>query len=83
MTIFFALFVRGTKTNNCFTANQSRFTRLTAGRFYSSLNRITVMAIHIGDDLPAIGFKTSGRVVAKPALNITVNGNTIIVIKRR
>ena len=83
MTIFFALFVRRTKTNNCFTANQSRFTWLTAGRFYSSLNRVTVMAIHIGNNLPAIGFKTGGRVVAKPALDITVNGNAIIVIKRR
>ena len=39
--------------------------------------------MHIGDDMPAIGFKTLGGIVGVPTVNMTVNGDVVVVPESR
>ena len=41
-----------------------------------------IVAIHVRDHLPAIGIETHRRVIAKPALDLAVDGNAVVVVKR-
>ncbi len=39
------------------------------------------MAINRWNDMPAISFKTFGGVVGKPAFNVTIDGNTVVIVE--
>ena len=38
------------------------------------------MTVHAGNDVPAARFKTGGRVVAEPLVDVAVDGNAVVVI---
>src|SRR5690606_6574036 len=40
-----------------------------------------IVAIYTTDDIPAIAFKTGGRIVAEPPIHLTVNRNTVVVVE--
>ena len=40
------------------------------------------MAINATHNVPAVGFETCSGVVSEPALNVTVDGDTVVVIER-
>ena len=44
-------------------------------------NFIAVLTIDFANHLPTVGFKTFRCVVGKPALDLAIDGNTILVIK--
>ena len=40
------------------------------------------MTVNPGDDMPPIGLKSFWRVIGEPALDLAVDGNTVVVINR-
>ena len=40
------------------------------------------MTIDIGNHMPAVGFKTLGRIVGEPAFDVTIDGNTVVIPER-
>ena len=40
-----------------------------------------VMPVHTINNLPPIGFEATGRVVGKPAANLTIDGNVVVVVQ--
>ena len=80
--------VRRTLTNNGFTNNKGRrkpalaaVGRPVARLFESGRHLGNVMAVDRSNNIPAIGLKTLLGVVAKPAFNIAINRNGIIVVQ--
>ena len=43
------------------------------------VDRFGIVTLHIGDDVPAVGFKTFGCVVGKPAVDVAVDGDVVVV----
>ena len=39
------------------------------------------MTVDISNHVPAISFKTFWRIITKPAINIAINGNVVVIIK--
>ena len=60
--------------------NQSRLFRLLLGFGNGTIHGINIMTVHRTDHVPAIGFETTTRIVAHPALDITVNRNAVVVV---
>ncbi|GAB1459121.1 hypothetical protein MASR2M50_08950 [Thauera sp.] len=40
-----------------------------------------VVALHVADHLPAVGFEALGRVVGEPALDMAVDGDVVVVVE--
>ena len=77
---FRSLLVRRTVSNHGLAADQSgSITGL--GLLDGSINRHRIVTIHIRDHLPAIRLKPLRSVISKPAMNFTINGNTVVIIK--
>ena len=81
VTGFGALLVGGTKTNDGLAANQCGLSCVRPAGLNRSANGLRVMAINLGNDLPAISFETPGRVVGKPAVHFTVDGDAVVVVE--
>lgn len=39
-----------------------------------------IVTVHSGNDVPAARFKTGGRVVAEPLVDVAIDGNAVVVI---
>ena len=81
VTGFGALLVGGTKTNNGLAADQRGLGCIRPASLNGSANGLRVMSVNSRDYLPAVGFKTLGRVVGKPAVHFTVDGDAVVVIE--
>ena len=80
MHLVAALHIGRSFANDRLAANQ----RWTVGIFGSSnrcINCLYIMSIDIRNHVPAVALETLGRIVAEPALNIAINGNTVVVIQ--
>ena len=82
MGVFLALLVGAAETDNGLAANQGGLIRIGAGILHRHSNFFRVVAVHIGDHLPAVGAETLHGIVGKPAFHFTVDGNAVVVIKR-
>ena len=71
-----------THTDDCLAADQCRLAHFGAGGQQRTFDGFGVVAVHIGDDLPAIGLKAFRRVVGEPALDVAVDRNPVVVVKR-
>src|SRR5689334_10232138 len=49
---------------------------------YGAVDRVYVVAVHLGDHVPAVGLETLGRIVAEPSFDFTVDGNPVVVVER-
>ena len=45
------------------------------------MNRIGIMAVHIGNDVPAEALKTFDDVIAEPAAHRSVDGDPVIIVQ--
>ena len=41
-----------------------------------------IMPVDVRHDMPAVGFEALRRIVGKPARNLAVDGNAVVVVKR-
>ena len=82
MTTLGALFIRAALTNDGFATNERRSLRFGLCGQQRRLDGRGVMAVDVGYHVPAVGLKTFWRIVGEPALNLAVDGNTIVVIDR-
>ena len=71
--------VRRANADDGLAADQRRFVGDGLGRIDGGIDRFAVVALHVGDDVPAVGLKTFGRIVGKPAAHMTVDGDVVIV----
>ena len=71
--------VRRAITNGCFAANNAGFVGNRFGLDNCLVKRSGIMAVDTGNNVPAIGLKTFRCVVGKPAFDMTINGNSIVV----
>ena len=46
------------------------------------INGVDVVSVNRTNHIPAIGLESAAGVIAEPAANITVNRNTIVIVKR-
>ena len=81
MARFGALFTRRTFADDGYAADQRRLVSVSFGNVNCFVNGVGVMAVNIGDNLPAVAFETLGSVIGKSALNFTINGNAIVVVE--
>ena len=81
VTALCTLLVRAPFTDHCFTADQGGSFGVRLGSHQGLLDSRRVMAIHPCDDMPPIGLKPFWRVIGEPAFYLTVDGNTVVVIK--
>ena len=82
MNVVAALFVGRAKANHGLATNQRR-THIVGLRFSNrSFNGIGMMAVDFANHLPAIGRKPLGRLVSEPAADMTINRDSVVVIKR-
>ena len=81
MARFGALFARRTFADDGFAADQRWFVSISFGNVNGFVNGVGVMAINIGDNLPAIALEALGGVIAKPGLNVAINGDAIVVVE--
>ena len=72
--------VRGTFADHGLAANQCRFVGFLCSND-RCVNGIHVMTVHIADNVPAISFETFRRIVGKPAFDIAIDGNAVVVVK--
>src|SRR5690606_4143096 len=66
------------------TADKRRPARLCALQLRLSngtVNCCDIVAVDIANHIPAIAFKTARRVVPKPVLHLSINGNAVVVVK--
>src|SRR5690606_16550985 len=47
----------------------------------SRIDRAGAVTVDTAHDVPAVAFETLGRIVAKPVLHGTVNGNAVVVVE--
>src|SRR5690606_39175086 len=45
------------------------------------IDRLHVMAIDVGDDMPAVGPEAAGRVVAEPVADFAVDRDAVVVVE--
>src|SRR5690606_2584431 len=74
-----ALLVRRTVTDDGLSTNQRWLAGFRACSFDGGFDGGSVVTVNFGDNMPAVGFKALGRIVGKPAFNMTVNGDAIVV----
>ena len=73
MTLFLALFIRRSKSNNCFTANQSGFVSFIFCLFQCASYFVVVVSINITYNVPPISFETFFCIICKPILNFAID----------
>ena len=73
--------VRRTLADRRFAADQRRPVALGLGGGNGAVDGRNVVPVDIADDVPAIGFKAFRRVVGKPAFDMAVDGDAIIVVE--
>ena len=71
-------FIRRTETDHRFTAYQRRFCANRFRGFNCNKNGIGIMSVNF-NDMPAVGFKTLWRIVFEPAIDMTIDRNSIII----
>src|SRR5690606_15423657 len=81
VALFLTLLVGRAVADDGFAANDGRLGGVGAGLLNGGLNGVGIMAIHIGDHLPTIGFEALRRIVGKPALDFAIDGDAIIVVE--
>ena len=47
----------------------------------AAVDRLRIVAVDIGDHLPAVGAEARRRVVAEPAVHFAVDGNAVVVVE--
>jgi len=62
-------------------ADQGGLVAFCLGLHQGGLNGGAAVAVHVGDHLPAVGFKALRGIVGEPALDIAVDGNAVIVVE--
>ena len=67
--------------DNRLAANERRLGVLRLGSANGRIDGIDIVTIDAADNIPAIGFKTLRRIVGKPADDIAIDGNAVIVVK--
>jgi hypothetical protein len=72
----------GTEADDGFAHQQGRFVRHGARFFYCAFNRVSIVTINATHNVPAVGFETFSGVISEPAFNVTVDGDTVVVIER-
>lgn len=75
-------FIGGTETNNRFAHQQRRLICHRPRRFDSAFNRSGIMTINATHHMPAISLETLYGIIGKPALDMTIDRDTIIIIER-
>ncbi len=73
---------RGPLADHCFAADEAGFVRHRLCGSDRAIDRFDVVAVDVGDHVPAIGFEALGRVVSEPALDLAVNGDLVVVVER-
>src|SRR5690606_29537438 len=74
-----ALLVGRTVTNNGLGTNQGRLTGFGACSFNRRLDSRRIVTVNFRNNMPAVGFKPLGCVVGKPAFNVPINRDAIVV----
>ena len=77
-----ALLVRRAPADRGLGANQRRFVAHGAGGRQGLGDGLAILAVHVWDDVPAVGLESHGRVVREPALNLAVDRNAVVVVDR-
>ena len=76
-----ALLVGGAGADHGLAADQRRLHGVSAGLLDGGLNGGAVVALHIADHLPAVGFEALRRVVGEPAVDMAVDGDVVVVVE--
>ena len=81
MNIMRTCHIRCTPTNGGFTDDQSRFGgfRLSGGR--GGIYRLSIVPIDRTNDIPAIGFKPTCRIVFEPTIDMTINRDAVVIVE--
>src|SRR5690606_32619857 len=74
-----ALLVRRAEADGGAAADQGRAFAVGLGGADGLGDLLRVMAVHLADDLPAIGLEAGGGVVGEPAAGVAVDGNAVVV----
>jgi len=71
--------------NHGLAADERGFSIRTAGLLFCGnerqLHRLRVVAIHLGDHIPAAGLETLWCVVGEPAFHVAVDGDAVVVVE--
>ena len=84
---FFALLVRRTETDDGLAADDGRTIRNGTRLINRLLDGFRIMAVNLGNNVPAIGFKALRRVIEEPAgdiavtTNFAVDGDVVVVVE--
>ena len=70
----------GLTTNQCGLA--FRLHRLRFGGGNGGIHSVGIVTIHHANHVPTIGFKAFGRIVGKPAFNMAIDGDAVVVVHR-
>ena len=81
VSFFFALLVGGTKTDNGFADDQAWLVVMALRQLNGRLDLIRLMAVDVRHHVPAVGLKTLGRIVGKPAFDFAIDRDAVVVIK--
>ena len=79
VAIVAALLVRRAAADGRLAADQAGLVGDRLGGEYGKLDGVAVMAVYVGDDVPAVGLETLRRVVGEPAFDMAVDGDAIVV----
>ena len=76
-----ALLVGRALADECLAADQRGPVRLGPRRVDGGGDGGRVVAVHLGDHVPAVGLKAPRRVVGEPALHLAVDGDAVVVVE--
>jgi len=71
--------VRRTGADHGLAADQRGLVGHRLGGFDGGMQRLGVVAVDVGHDVPAVGLETLGRVVGEPAFDVAVDGDAVVV----
>ncbi|MND96041.1 hypothetical protein D3C80_883140 [compost metagenome] len=79
--LFFTRFIWRAKTNRGAADNQRWFIGDALRFFNCLLNCLRIVAVNFMHDVPVIGLEAFRRVVGKPAIGFTVDGNAVVIVE--
>ena len=79
MAVVAALLARRAGTDDGLAADQAGFASFGTGSEQCLLDGLGIVAVHIGNDMPAVGFEALRRVIGEPAFDVAVDRDAVVV----
>src|SRR5690554_6814241 len=81
MGLFSALLVGCAETDDRPADDQAGLVLMRTSQLDSGLDLFWIMAVNVGNDMPAISFEALGGIIGEPAFDLTIDGDAVVIIE--